>query len=588
MRYKNIKIGHIFLLVFLVASTNSCKKDDFLNVPPKGVLTDISTFSSQSNADLFVNDIYNQLQDFNNIDSGALLDAWTDNSNSGAPGQEGQSRIRSNALSSGNATNGPSNVVGWTTMYTNIRKCNVFLKDAAANPNIYDATWYKQRVAEVKFLRALWYLTLFKNYGGLPLITIPLNNLDGSDIFTARATFDQTLAFIEADCDAAALDLPLTQNTANLGRATKGAALALKADAELFAASPLVNTSNDVTKWAKAAATNKAVMDLGIYSLFTKSAGPGSTGTGPLAINSTTGSGTTSTAFRDQFLAVNNWNPETIFAKAYSLPNKGHKREGFMGPVIVKGGQQAWGNIAPTQSLVDDYEMDNGKPITDPTSGYDPQHPYLHRESRFEQSIIYDGSYWQGEVYMSRIGGSNQIDLGSTSDITNTGYNGRKTLDESILGQTSLANPASGTSNYQFYRYAEILLSYAEAQNEAVGPDQNVYAAVNKIRERVLLPALPVGLSQADMRTNIRRERRLEFTFEDKRWYDIRRWDITVKGPAVLNTPEYGMVITATGGVLKYTPTIVFQNRYSEYMNFLPIPQNIINSNPKLTQNPGY
>ncbi len=578
MKFSNIKNRHFFLLIMLIISIGSCKKDGFLSVPPNGVLTDASTFSSQSNADLFVNDIYNQLPDLNNVDR--FLDGWTDNSNVGAADMEGQARIRSNALSSGNATGGPGGNFDWGTSYSRIRRCNVFLKDAAANPGAYAAEWYAQRVAEVKFLRAFYYSILFKNYGGVSLITIPLNNQDGSDIFTARSTIDQTLAFIEADCDAAAAVLPLKQTTANLGRATKGAALALKADVELFAASPLVNTSNDPTKWAKAAATNLVVMNLGVYNLFkVSSATP---------IISTTGSGTTSTAFRDQFLAVNNWNPETIFAKAYALPNKGHKREGFMGPVVVKGGQQAWGNIAPTQNLVDDYEMDNGKPITDPTSGYDPQHPYLHRESRFEQSIVYDGSYWQGEVFLSRIGGGNQIDLGSTSDITNTGYNGRKTLDESILGQTSLGNPASGTSNYQFYRYAEILLSYAEAQNEAVGPDASVYSAVNTVRERVLLPSLPAGLSQADMRTNIRRERRLEFTFEDKRWYDIRRWDITVKGPAVLNTPEYGVVITGTTGNLKYTPTIVFQNRFSEYMNFLPIPQGVLNQNTKLTQNPGY
>jgi len=588
MKFKNMKNRHVFLI--LVVSINSCKKDDFLSVPPKGVLTDVSSFNSQNNADLFVNDVYNQLPDFNNINSGALTDGWTDNINTGATNMDGQALIRSNALSAGNFTYGPSSVFAWQDNpnngnpvpgnFTKIRKCNVFLQNAEKNKAVYDATWYAQRVGEVRFLRALFYTILFKNYGGLPLITTPLNNLNGSDIFTARSTIDQTLAFIEADCDAAAAVLPLKQGKADLGRATKGAALALKADAELFAASPLVNTSNDPTKWAKAAATNLAVMNLGVYDLFkTSSATP---------ILSTTGSGTTSTAFRDQFLAANNWNIETIFAKAYALPNKGHHREGYMGPVIVKGGQQAWGNIAPTQSLVDDYEMDNGKPITDPTSGYDPQHPYMHRESRFEQSIIYDGSYWQGEVYMSRIGGSNQIDLGSTSDITNTGYNGRKTLDESITGQASLANPAPGTSNYQFYRYAEILLSYAEAQNEAVGPDASVYSAVNAVRARVLLPALPVGLSQVDMRTNIRRERRLEFTFEDKRWFDIRRWDITVKGPAVLNTPEYGMVITGTTGNLKYTPTIVFQNKYSEWMNFLPIPQPVLNSNTKLTQNPGY
>lgn len=189
---------------------------------------------------------------------------------------------------------------------------------------------------------------------------------------------------------------------------------------------------------------------------------------------------------------------------------------------------------------------------------------------------------------MTRIGGTNEIDLGSRSDVSNTGYYGRKTLDESILGQASL-NSSPNTSNYQFYRYAETLLSYAEAQNEAIGPDPSVYDAVNQVRARVLLPAVPPGTNQADMRNIIRRERRLEFAFEDKRWYDIRRWDITVKGPAVLNSPTYGMLITGSGNNLVYDPTVlVFQNRYSEHMNWLPIPQGIISQNPKLIQNPGY
>ena len=169
--------------------------------------------------------------------------------------------------------------------------------------------------------------------------------------------------------------------------------------------------------------------------------------------------------------------------------------------------------------------MDNGKPISDSTSGYDPQHPYLNREQRFYQSIVYDGSTWQGDIWESRIGGNNQIDLASSSDISNTGYNGRKTLDESINGQTSLGT-SPNTSNYTFFRYAEVLLSYAEAQNEAVGPDPTVYNAVNLVRTRSALPNLPAGLSQAQMRVDIRRERRIELAFEDKRWYDIRRWDI--------------------------------------------------------------
>lgn len=549
----------MFLLAVLVLSIAACKKDDFLNVPPKGSLTDASTFSSEANADLFVNDIYNQLPDINNEDE--VLDQYTDNDFVGATWMEGQSLVRANAINPTNVPRGPASSFNWGTQYSNIRKCNVFLQQAAKNKANFSADWYTQRVAEVTFLRAFYYSILYTNYGGVPLITTPLDNSDGSDIFVARGTTDQTLAFIEADCDAAAAALP--DKPAQSGRATKGAALTLKGWVELFAASPLSNNTNDVTKWAKAAATNLAVINSNQYTLFSD--------------------------YQAQFLSANNWNSETIFARGYAAPNKGHKKEGILGPVIVHGGEQAWGNLAPTQNLVDDYEMDNGKPITDPTSGYDPQNPYVNREKRFYESIVYDGSTWQGDTWESRIGGNNQIDLGSSSDISNTGYNGKKTLDESINGQTSLGI-SPGTSNYIFYRYAEVLLSYAEAQNEAVGPDQSVYTAVNQVRARVALPPVTAGLSQTDMRTVIRRERRIELAFEDKRWYDIRRWDITTKGAAVLTAPEYGMKITVDPATnkLTYTQVQIFKNSFSEYMNWLPIPESVMEQNKNLTQNPGY
>lgn len=559
MKNKYLKNSSIFLFSLLLLSIAACKKGDFLNVPPKGSLTDATTFSSESNADLFVNDIYNQLPDVNNEDE--VLDQYTDNDFVGASWMTGQSVVRSNAINPTNVPRGPASSFNWGTEFSNIRKCNVFLQEAEKNKANFSASWYTQRVAEVTFLRAFFYSILYTNYGGVPIITTPLDNSNGSNVFVARSTADQTVAFIEADCDAAAANLP--DKPSQNGRATKGAALTLKGWVELFAASPLSNTNNDVSLWAKAAATNLQVINSDQYSLFPD--------------------------YQGQFLASNNWNSETIFARGYSVPNKGHKKEGILGPVIVHGGEQAWGNLAPTQNLVDDYEMDNGKPITDPASGYDPQNPYVNREKRFYESIVYDGSTWQGDTWESRIGGNNQIDLGSSSDISNTGYNGKKTLDESINGQTSLG-VSPGTSNYIFYRYAEVLLSYAEAQNEAVGPDPSVYNAVNQVRARVALPPLPAGLSQADMRTAIRRERRIELAFEGKRWYDIRRWDITTKGPAVLNSAEYGMKITTdpSTGKLIYTPVQIFKNSFSEYMNWLPIPESVLEQNKKLTQNPGY
>lgn len=549
---------YFVILLAVTISFTDCKKDNFLNVPPKGSLTDQITFSSENNADLFVNDIYEQLPDMNN--EFEALDQWTDNSDVGANWEDGL-YVRSNSMNPSSVSSGPANMFSWTGNYTNIRKCNVFLQEAAANEKNFSAAWYTQRVGEVHFLRAYFYSLLYQCYGGVPLISVPLDNqTQGDSIFVARSSLDSTLAFIEADCDAAAAVLPLT--AAQSGRATKGAALTLKGAVELFAASPLCNPTDDLSKWAKAAATNLAVMNLNVYSLFPD--------------------------FASQFLAANNWNSEQIFCRGYALPNQGHSREGRLGPVIVHGAEQAWGNLQPTQNLVDDYLMSNGKPITDPTSGYDPQHPYLNREQRFYQSIVYDSSEWQGDIWESRIGGNNQIDLGSTSDISNTGYNARKTLDESINGANSLTL-SPNTSNYTIYRYAEVLLSYAEAQNEAVGPDASVCAAVNAVKARSALPAVAAGLSQDSMRTVLRRERRVEFAFEDKRWNDIRRWDITTKGPAVLTNPMLGMLIQpGPGGSLTYTEVNVFNNSFSEYMNWMPIPEAAMEQNSKLVQNAGY
>ncbi|AMR31077.1 hypothetical protein A0256_06395 [Mucilaginibacter sp. PAMC 26640] len=560
MKY-NKYITH-FLLALLVVSVGACKKDNGLTVTPKGFLTDATTFSSQSNADLFVNDIYNQLPDVNN--DYQLTEQYADNSFCGAAWETGQATVRAGSIGPSNVPTGPGGMWDWEGTFGKIRKCNVFLEQAAAKKANFTDSWYTQRVAEVTYMRAYFYSLLFTSYGGVPIIKTPLNNADGSDIFTARASIDETVAFIEADCDAAAAVLP--NKATESGRASKGAALALKGWVELFAASPLVNTGNDAAKWSKAAATNKQVMDLGTYSLFNASA----------------------TSYADQFLSANNWNSETIFARGYATgPAKGSHREGYLGPVYVNGVQQSWGNLAPTQGLVDDYSMDNGLPITDPASGYNPQKPYEKREPRFYQSILFDGAAWQGDVFKSRIGGSNQIDLGSSSDITNTGYNARKTLDESITGQTSI-NLAPSFANYIIFRYAEILLSYAEAQNEAVGPDNTVYEAVNKVRTRSNLPGLPVGLSKDQMRGYIHRERRIELAFEDKRWFDIRRWLITTGTNGVLTSPEYGMKIESVGGALTYTPVKIFTNIFFDRQNWMPIPQSVMDKNKKLVQNAGY
>jgi hypothetical protein len=135
------------------------------------------------------------------------------------------------------------------------------------------------------------------------------------------------------------------------------------------------------------------------------------------------------------------------------------------------------------------------------------------------------------------------------------------------------------------FRYAEILLNYAEALNEASGPVTEVYNAVNKIRLRVGMPVLPVGLSQSEMRNRIRNERRVELCFEEHRFFDVRRWKL---GETVFNGPVKGMKITKNGSVLTYTPFVVETRQFITANYLFPITQSDINKVTKLDQNPGY
>jgi hypothetical protein len=246
--------------------------------------------------------------------------------------------------------------------------------------------------------------------------------------------------------------------------------------------------------------------------------------------------------------------------------------------------------------LVDAFRMANGKDISDPTSGYDPQHPYVGREQRFYQFIVYDGApYYQPwmpktDTVYTRIDkvhpSLNQIDF-AQSDVSNTAYYSRKRLNPVAPPGGSFA---SG-QNYVYFRYVEVLLGYAEAQNEAVGPDATVYSAMNAVRARSALPALPAGLTQAQMRTQIHNERRVELCYENKRWYDIDRW---LTASSLLNVDRHGMQITNSSpaddkGVWIYTPVLLnHPHVFTQNMYINPIPNQVIAQNPSVVQNPGY
>lgn len=534
------------IIAVIVSGMVSC--DSFLDVIPKDQVSDQTLWQSTENADLFLNNIYSALP--GPFNSGDPLENYSDNAINGISG-------RYSTTVYGNSSYTPANGPSQWGNYANIRKCNLFIQKVAESQ--LPDEWKKVRSGEARFLRAYFYTLLALHHGGVPVITDVLNqNTQGEDIFRARNTFEETIRFITDECSAISADLPVS---AESGRITKGAALTLKAWCELFSASPLYNPAGDKEKWALAAETYRSVINLDIYRLFPD--------------------------YSTLFLEANNHNVEVIFDKAYLGGTAlGNAKTPNYGPTFVNGVARGFAGTNPTQELVDEYAMANGLPVTDPQSGYDPQNPYTGREQRFYDDIIYDGAEWlDSEIIMKQgVGSRNQTDLSDNNEATNTGYYWKKGVDPKYATVGNNQNSA----HFIIFRYAEVLLGYAEARNEAEGPDASVYEAVNQVRERVSLPPLRQGLSREEMRTAIHRERRVELASEEKRWYDIIRLKLAEK---VMNGNLHAILIEAENGnwVYKKVPAAGGSRIFYPEKNYVyPIPQSAIDTNPELIQNPNY
>lgn len=444
----------------------------------------------------------------------------------------------------------------WGRSYRSIRECNYGLNHI---DSVAMSTEHRKRLrAELRFIRAYRYHDLVRNYGGVVMMGDReyslQDNLSDPALFN-RATLQQSMDYVISELTAAAADLPEDNNTTDWlpGRATRGAALALKARLLLYAASPLYNTGT----WQAAADAAKAVMALSKYSI--------------------------APDYTQLFLNSNN--NEIIFARQFAIGARHVCLEISNGP----NGYGGWAGNTPLQNMVDAYEMNNGKPITDPASGYDPQNPYVNRDARFYATILYNGASYRGSVIQTFTpGGKDSKDGPSNWNASKTGYYLRKFLDD----KNPIDNPwdVAGLQPWIYLRYAEVLLNYAEAQNEAAGPDASVYNAVNQVRQRASVhqPALMPGLTKDQMRDAIRRERQVELAFEEHRFYDVRRWKIA---GVTENTPAYGITITRnSNGSYTYTRKTALDNRLFKEANYwLPVPRaDILASNATLKQNPGY
>jgi hypothetical protein len=236
--------------------------------------------------------------------------------------------------------------------------------------------------------------------------------------------------------------------------------------------------------------------------------------------------------------------------------------------------------------------MNNGKPITDPTSTYNAQDPYVNRDPRFYATILFNGAPYRGSTIETFLpGGKDSKDGNENWNTSKTGYYLRKFINESYPLQNPWGN--AGFQPWYYFRYAEVLLNFAEAANEMGGPDAvpagstlSARAAINLVRSRVNMPAV-TATTQSDMRTAIQNERRVELAFEEHRFYDVRRWKIA---EVTESKPALGITITKNGSTLAYANKVALDGRaFNPRMYWLPIPRAEIQaSGNKIEQNTGY
>lgn len=548
------QLHHIYGAMLLLMALSGCSKDFFEPSYTEGPITEESIWITDRRVREYLNQGYNYLLGRYNVDNGGALLA-------SASDEAVNSNLNSNINIINNGTWGPLRTIDeqYTNMYTGLRVANVFLEKSPTS-TVYPVSDLTGLRGEAFFLRAMYHFELFKRYGQIVLATRSFEV--GEDLNLPRNSVDEVVKSITTDCDSAINQIPAAStrdwDAANYGRATKAAGMALKAKTLLIYASPLYNTSNDLTRWQNAANAAKALIDLNKHGLLSATDYPN---------------------LWDYTNTATSYNKEVIFATPAGSINT---IESNNAPIGFTGGL---GRTNPTQDLVDAFEMRNGKPITDPTSGYNPQNPYLNRDTRLNQFIVYNGASFKTGSLTRAVetfdGGLDNVLTNVNS--TKSGYYLRKFLSgNATYNVTTITNVRRP---WVFFRYAETLLIYAEALNEVSGPTQPVYDAVNAVRTRAQMPVLPAGLSQADMRERIRNERRVELCFEEQRFYDVRRWKL---GETYFNGPVRGMKITKSGTTLNYSPFVI-ENRLFSAKNYLyPLQQSEIDKADKLKQNPGY
>lgn len=517
------------LLVIAILFLQGCKKDLLETIPNDRISSEIF-WKTDNDATLAANAVYTFM-----AESADHFMGWDNMSdivftNPTGPQEASIAQGQFNALN--------SRITGdWSRAYAGIRAANTFLANVDKIQTTNTALISRLK-GEVRTLRAYFYSQLAFLFGDVPLVTSEISLKESEEL--TRNPVAAVWDFISTELTEAASLLPLKQT--EKGRITKGAAIALKARAMLYAG-----------RYQQAADAAKQVMDLNNYSLYS--------------------------SYKTLFSYAAENSAEVILDVQYVADTYPNNLFQVLAPRSVNANSK-W---VPTKKIVDAYQMNNGLDITDPASGYDPANPYKNRDPRLQYSIFVPGDILPNDKVFNPLPNSITGDaVGSSFVVSPTGFNVKK-----YVNKEDLAKPANCGINIILLRYAEILLIYAEAKIELNQIDATVYDAINKVRQRadVNMPAITTGKSQTELRAIIRKERMVEFAFEGIRFFDIRRWKIA---SSVMPGKVFGLTYKDTNGILQ-TVEVPGWNAVWDDKNYLwPIPQKEIELNPNLTQNPGW
>ena len=579
MKHKSIFLVLTVAALFLMGCSKQMNYKEY-NIYDKDYIT--QTFA---NVGGFMTGAYNVLEyDYGNYSSGAMLASASD---------ESEYSLRGNGIedfyNGGWSPANPKSAT-WTNMYRGISICNLVLSemqglkfDELVLNKDYPQQMYRYNnyQYDARFMRALFYFTLVRQYGGVPMVTPEMSIDEANSV--SRSSSDDVFRFIISECadiqDKIIKDHndlgDMSLGTAETGRADQLAVLALKAKAALYWASPLFNQNNDKERWHNAATYYKelvAACDARGKKLTPK--------------------------YDDTWYYQNYTTPnivqEIIFARRTSSNNNAESYNypaGIEKATSITDVDNVVGANCPTQNLVDAYDMLNGKGINEEGSGYDEQNPYKDRDPRLALTVAVNGSQWPtysgAPKLQTYVGGANgQPMLGATT----TGYYLKKLLNGTIdLRSNSRYNKSYHT--YVLFRMGGIYLDYAEAVFRYLGSadatssefPESAAALASRTRVRAGMPAFESGMSNDKFWEKYKNERMVELAFENHRFWDVRRWKEADKYFKSI----VEMQITQDGDGFKYTRNTV-SRQWDDKMYLFPIPQSERMKNPNLDQNPGW